>query len=393
MSIWGAIESNKVQPIKSCEKLFRATVKYIGEMTNVKSKNEFVKNNLMKIFDILILPNIAITQEDEDEYEDDPDAYIKNDLEESDVETRRRYCMKFVQQLSKKYPQEVGSLIGNYVNSFIAEYQANRESNWTRMTSLLNLLVTASISSYTYKSGATEINISPADLWNYVSQLALPELQEPQINNLPILKATCIKFVYMFRNQIDDQYAQTFVQLFIQFLDSDSIVNKSYAAACIEKFLLKRNAQNQPVITCDNIQDDVVSGLLTNLCKFLDEYRNLYAIRTLYRTIQIAKHKIVNFSEQLGQVLSKFIQDIANDQGDQSPNYVYILFETTALVLRNIAGNQEQMMKVQELLTPSLNFIVQNHNTELIGYAFQIYALFVASSQQAEVHDLFKILT
>lgn len=72
------------------------------------------------------------------------------------------------------------------------------------MTSLLNLLVTASISSYTYKSGATEINISPADLWNYVSQLALPELQEPQINNLPILKATCIKFVYMFRNQIDD---------------------------------------------------------------------------------------------------------------------------------------------------------------------------------------------
>ena len=47
-------------------------------------------------FDILILPNIAITQEDEDEYEDDPDAYIKNDLEESDVETRRRYCMKFV---------------------------------------------------------------------------------------------------------------------------------------------------------------------------------------------------------------------------------------------------------------------------------------------------------
>ena len=40
--------------------------------------------------------------------------------------------------------------------------------------------------------------------------------------------------------------------------------------------------------------------------------KNLYAIRTLYRTIQIAKHKIINFSEQLGQVLSKFIQDIAS---------------------------------------------------------------------------------
>ena len=55
-----------------------------------------MKMNLMKIFDILILPNIAITDEDENEYEDDPDAYIRNDLEEADVETRRRHCMKFV---------------------------------------------------------------------------------------------------------------------------------------------------------------------------------------------------------------------------------------------------------------------------------------------------------
>ena len=59
--------------------------------------------NLMKIFDILIIPNISITPEDQEEFEDDPDAYIRNDLEESDVETRRRYCMKFVQQLSKKF--------------------------------------------------------------------------------------------------------------------------------------------------------------------------------------------------------------------------------------------------------------------------------------------------
>jgi hypothetical protein len=30
--------------------------------------------------------------------------------------------------------------------------------------------------------------------------LVLPELQEDKIDNLPLLKATCIKFIYMFRN-------------------------------------------------------------------------------------------------------------------------------------------------------------------------------------------------
>jgi exportin-2 (importin alpha re-exporter) len=82
---------------KENEKLVRITVKYMGEMACLQSKQDFIKMNLIKIFDTLILPNISITEEDIDEYEDSPDAYIKNDLEESDAETRRRHCMKFVQ--------------------------------------------------------------------------------------------------------------------------------------------------------------------------------------------------------------------------------------------------------------------------------------------------------
>ena len=66
----------------------------------------------------MILPNIAVTDEDMDEYEDDPDAYIRNDLEESEMETRRKYCMKFVQKLSKKFPAEVSGLVQDFVNNF-----------------------------------------------------------------------------------------------------------------------------------------------------------------------------------------------------------------------------------------------------------------------------------
>lgn len=86
---------------------------------------------MQKIFDILILPNIALTSEDQDEYEDDPHAFIRNDLEESDVETRRRNCLKFVQKLSKKYSNEVGALIGNYIDLFSTNYQNNRDQHWS----------------------------------------------------------------------------------------------------------------------------------------------------------------------------------------------------------------------------------------------------------------------
>ena len=122
-------------------------------------------------------------------------------------------------------------------------------------------------------------------------------------------------------------------------------------------------------------------GLLSNLCNLLNEQKNLYAIRGLYRVIQLCKAKITQFSEQLSQVLQKFIHDTAKDENDQSPNYIYILFETTALSLKFMRSSPQDMVNLQNNLASSLNFIIEHNKTELMGYAFQIYALFVASSR------------
>ena len=66
----------------------------------------------------MVLPNISVTAEDIEEYDDDPDAYIRNDLEESEQETRRKYCMKFVQKLSRKFPSEVAGIVKSFIEFF-----------------------------------------------------------------------------------------------------------------------------------------------------------------------------------------------------------------------------------------------------------------------------------
>jgi len=115
----------------------------------------------------------------------------------------------------------------------------------------------------------------------------------------------------------------------------------------------------------------------------------LYAIRALYRIICLSKNKVSQFGDTLSQVLSKFISDIA-DQEDQSANYVYILFETTALTLKYLSSNAEALSSFQNKLSESMNKILQNNKTDLMGYAFQIYSLFVATS--SEVNPLFESL-
>jgi len=50
--------------------------------------------------------------------------------------------------------------------------------------------------------GASEVGVDPQTVMNYLQLLVVPELSEEKIDNLPYVKAACIKFIFMFRNQI-----------------------------------------------------------------------------------------------------------------------------------------------------------------------------------------------
>ena len=62
------------------------------------------------------------------------------------------------------------------MDTLLGDYQANREKEWTKKATVLNLIITASIAQYTYRAGAEQILISFDLLANYLEQLVLPEL-------------------------------------------------------------------------------------------------------------------------------------------------------------------------------------------------------------------------
>jgi hypothetical protein len=62
--------------------------------------------------------------------------------------------MKFVQALTKRFPNEVNQLITDIVGTLLADYGANRNKEWIKKSTVLNMIITASISQYTYRSGA-----------------------------------------------------------------------------------------------------------------------------------------------------------------------------------------------------------------------------------------------
>ena len=181
--IWDIVAQNRMTTGRECERLIQATIRYLGECAQLPNFAEFLKNNLLVMFQVLVLPNISVTQEDIDEYEDEPQAYIRADLEETDNETRKRHCMKFVQALSKRFPNETSNLIRQVINELVAEYEQDKTKNWHKKITLLNLLIASCIGCYTYLHGATDLLTSDEILFGYLEQLVIPELQALGENN------------------------------------------------------------------------------------------------------------------------------------------------------------------------------------------------------------------
>lgn len=110
----------------------------------------------------------------------------------------------------------------------------------------------------------------------------------------------------------------------------------------------RSDGSNLPVMTEVTVDQTMLSRLLQNLCELLQNNKDLYAVRALLRVIQLSKQNLIPFAPVLGQVLANFIQEVAKDEGNASPNYVYILFEAAALTLTFVKDNRDAFVAVED---------------------------------------------
>jgi len=70
--IWEQIANSKISANRECERLIFAIVRYLGECAGLPNYKEFIKQNLEILLQVLVIPNIAVTEQDLEEYEYEP---------------------------------------------------------------------------------------------------------------------------------------------------------------------------------------------------------------------------------------------------------------------------------------------------------------------------------
>jgi exportin-2 (importin alpha re-exporter) len=73
----------------------------------------------------VVIPGLRLQDVDEENFEDNPVEYIRNDMEGADGESRRRAACDLVQGLCVLFKQSVTQLCGGYINTLLQKYQTN----------------------------------------------------------------------------------------------------------------------------------------------------------------------------------------------------------------------------------------------------------------------------
>ncbi len=151
----------------------------------------------------------------------------------------------------------------------------------------------------TAKHGITQTN-RLVDLVEFCREHVLPELQAPNVDSLPVVRADCVKYVMTFRSQLPPDLVKQCVPFFVAHLRAQSHVVHTYSAAAIDKVLIIRSGAETGNVALVSSADlaPVAESLLTGLFGAFSlpgSAENEYVMKCIMRTFSTLKEAVIPY--------------------------------------------------------------------------------------------------
>jgi exportin-2 (importin alpha re-exporter) len=313
-------------------------------------------------------------------FEDNPEEYIRKDIEGSDIDTRRRAVSDFVRTLSQYFEAKIVELFSQYLNVLLQRYKGDPKNNWRSKDTAIYLVSTLASKGATQKHGVTQAS-QLVPLPQFCQSDIMPELERPDVNEMPVLKADALKFLMTFRTMLGQQVIATIPQV-IRHLHSDSFVVHSYAACNLEKMLIMRDASGNLMITQETLAPNaeaIVSGLFTALTK-PNSGENEYVMKAIMRSFSTLNEHTMPFMAVALPKLTEILAQVAKNPS--KPHFNHYLFETIALSIKIVCKIEPNaVISFEEALFPQFQHILQADIMEFLPYVFQMMSLLMEIRQ------------
>ncbi|EOD52209.1 putative chromosome segregation protein [Neofusicoccum parvum UCRNP2] len=366
-------------------------------LTSVTSNNTHAQlfNNeatLNQVVEKVILPNLTLRESDVEMFEDEPIEFIRRDLEGSDSDTRRRAATDFLRQLETQFEGLVTAVVNKYIDNYLQHYAQDRANNWKSKDTAVYLFSSiAAKGTPTAAFGVKTVN-PHVNILDFFQKNIAEDLTGENVE--PILKVDAIKFVYLFRSQLTQQYWQAAFPLLVRHLGVSNFVIYSYAAIAVERALYLVDDNRQPVISRDSVAP-LAKDLLMHLFGLIQKesapekiQENEFLMKCVMRVLIVIKDGVLPIADA---VLKNFINiTMVIRHNPSNPRFYYYHFEGIGALIKGAAPSQPQ--KLEQALYDPFSTILRSEVEEFTPYVFQLFAALLEANPAGVLPDYYKSL-
>ncbi|KAJ3103005.1 importin-alpha export receptor [Phlyctochytrium planicorne] len=385
--------------------------KAMGFLTAVvkpaRHKAMFEKENiLVAICEKIVIPNIALRDVDEENFEDGGVDYVRQDLEGSEFETRRKSATDLIRGFLDHFSNEITTILAGYLKN----YEKDPAGSWKAKDTALYLVMALAAKSFSVQSeaGITKLNelIDPIPIFGFHVLPVLKDVSSPKIRD--VIRVDALKFVTTFRAQFTKEQIFEIIPYILQHLQARNIVVACYAAVTLERLLLlKQNAVPMYVLCfydrlneCSLSRGDVkpwAQQAFTALFELISRNGNApekisendYAMRAIARLIATLSADITDFVRELLTKLTLILELISTNPSN--PKFNHFIFESIALLIRNLSSSDPQLVThFETALFPPFEAILQRDIAEYTPYVFQLFSQMLSLHQEPGIPQTYK---
>ena len=340
-------------------------------------------NNLQLMFSRLILPNMIISEEEEELAEMSPYEYVKMFLEDANEETRRSACTSLVKTLVRQFPSQTSQVLLDFQQAVLGNYTAGR---WKEMEAFVYLMSGAYTQLYTAKHGATSLVVPNEYIITLYRSLVEPRLLDAAAS--VILRTTCLKYIFVYRNQFTSQELLSVLGQVSSLIEHDQVLMATYACAVLERILMIRKQGRENELLFDKIAiSSSLRPLLQSLATALRKHpKNHFIMKAFFRIIWLSQDAFSPFAIPACDIFIDYLKQVLLNPADANPNFNSLVFECMALAIRSV--DMQNARAIEEKLEGYMALIIQKNVADLLPYAFQMQALFVKLSNAVSPTNL-----
>lgn len=375
--VWNLLMT--VTPHSKHDALATTSIRFLSSLIGkLMHRNLFEgEGTLREIFAKIVIPNLVIREIDEERFEDDPAEFILSDMESSDTESRRKCTQELLRAMCRQFEAQTTSICSEHVSQMLGQFAADK-NQWKMKDVAIHLMLGISIRAESAQFGVSQVN-DGVNIMDFFSQHILTELQEKDMSVRPMVKATSIKFVSIFRNQFTKEQFGALMPLLIVHLGSNDVVVHTYAAAAIEKILTAKvdgpNNTKVPKIGGAELKP-FLNELFTGLFAIVDNpdlNENEYVMKCVMRSLNVARDDLMEVVQVVLEKLTSALAQVAKNP--KNPQYNHFLFESIAVLIRAVCSKDaSNTTAFEQVLFPPFQTILQMEVVEFTPYVFQLLA-------------------